>query len=102
MSLVIWTGFQSAFHPLYLATTLVFLAALAPVAMRARTPGAAAERGAMLGFFFGVAVWGSLAFYFDLSASQKLFHAGGIIVDGLWLGTLGQVVFRRLGLGLEA
>lgn len=95
MSLAIWSNIQSTSHPLYLVTTIVFLAGLVPICTRISRPGAAAEAGAIYGFVFGVAVWGSLGYYFDLSAYQKLFHAGAIVVDAMWLSALGSYLMHR-------
>lgn len=95
MSVVIWSGFQSVADPVYLLVTLLFLAGLAPIALRSSRPSAAAEYGALYGFVFGVAVWGSLGYYYNLSAYQKLFHGLGITVDAIWVSALVNYLVAR-------
>lgn len=95
MSVVIWSNFQSAADPVYLLVTLLFLAGLGPIAVRSPHPAAAAEFAALYGFVFGVAVWGSLGYYYNLSAYQKLFHGLGITVDAVWLSALVNYLVRR-------
>ena len=88
MSVVIWSSFQSVTDPVYVLVTLLFLVGLLPIALRSASPSSAAEFGALYGFVFGVAVWGSLGYYYNLSAYQKLYHGFGVTADAVWLCAL--------------
>lgn len=88
-----WASLAPYTAPLFIVAGLAFLASVFLIARHSGTVANAAEYGALVGYLFGVAVWGSLGYYFDFTPENKILIAGSAIVDSTVLCALARYVF---------
>lgn len=96
LTIWVWAYVASFREPLFLIATLVFVVGVFMIGRRTTSVTSAAEFGVLFGYVYGVAVWGSLGYHFDLSSYTKMLVAGAVIVDALYLTVIVRAVFQHL------
>ena len=95
MTVLRWAYVGSLDDPLFLVASLLFLAGMVPVALRARSLFSAGEMGALYGYVYGVIVWGMIGYAYGFEGQAKLIFAACSIVDAIVLCVLVRAVVPR-------
>lgn len=91
-----WSTLASFGEPLFVIASLIFVVGVVIIGRRTTRLSSAAEFGVFFGYIYGVAVWGSLGYYFDFSSYVKMLLAGAVILDAAYLTIIARLVFDRL------